>query len=155
MYAMRSVGNEHRLLAIHRLSQKKTLTPAAAAPPSSFSVAYSCWKPNKSHYVRTHRTGTDRSCSSHFTWHSYLTVIPLLTCQHPTSVKRDRKCAPWSYLGVLYCRSKLCAYIYVRKNSAAFPAPIFTTLAQCAMSYTECHRTRTTRIDIHVQYVTV
>jgi hypothetical protein len=66
VYVLRSAGSEHRLLAIHRLSQMKTLMHADVCTSVQHSSRLFVLKA-KQNPLYKNTTGTDRSCSNHLT----------------------------------------------------------------------------------------
>jgi len=153
VYVLQSAGNEHRLFAIHRLSQKKTLMHAHSCTSIQHSSRLFVLKAKQNALCKD-TTGTDRSCSNHLTQLLYRDS----TADMPTSDFFQTR--PQARSVTLPRRSLLPLY-GMRLNVISFtsvrtvrPSPRrFSRHSHCVyMSYTECHRTRTTSVDIHVQY---
>ena len=131
VYVLQSAGNEHRSLAIHRLSQKTQ----TSAPLSSIPVACSCWTPHKTHYVRTREAQTSPAAT---TWLTQLlnrdSTADMSTsdfCQTRPQVRSET--SPTRSLLPLYgMRLNVISVPSVKTVRPAFHTPIFTTLALCA-----------------------
>ena len=150
-----SAGKEHRLFAIQRLSQKKTLMHTDACTSIQHYSRLFVLKAKQNPLCKD-TTGTVRSCSNHLT--------QLLnrdsTADMPTSYFCQTR--PQVRAVTLPRRSLLPLY-GMRLNVISFtstrtvrPSPRQYSRHShfVPTSYTECHRTRTTSVHIHVQYAT-
>jgi hypothetical protein len=155
VYVLQSAANEQRLLAIHRLSHKKTLMHADVCTSIQHSSRLFVLKAKQNQLCKD-TTGTDRSCSNHLT--------QLLNRDSTADMPTSDFCQTRPQVNSVTLPKRSLLPLYgMRLNVILFtsvrivrPSPRrFPRHSHCVqMSHTECHRTRTTSVDIPVQYAT-